>query len=370
MKYMGSKNTMLKNGLGELLLDQCPKSNNFFDLFSGSAAVGRYVGENTNSKVYSCDLQTYSYFLSKAITGRNEALSINQIVDLKKWIRYAKVYQTKFRNQLEYKQTQKFVLENRKLSKQSKSYLVKAYGGHYYSYDQILVIDYLMRNLPQEEIIRDIAMASLIETASYCAASPGHTAQPFQPKGNGLIAIMDAWKRDPIIQIEKLIDIYAKRHAKVIGESFIGDSLTFLEKVSEGDLLFLDPPYSGVHYSRFYHVLESISRRDIAEVSGRGRYPAPEERPKSDYSMRGKSQLSLNTLFETISEKKAKAIITFPNGDCSNGLSGTIVKEIANKHFKVTKELIKGRFSTLGGNNMNRPARHASEELVLLMEPK
>lgn len=371
MKYMGSKNTMLKNGLGGLLKEQCPKSNRFFDLFCGSAAVSRYVGENTNSQVISCDLQTYSYYLSQAIIGRNSALPAIQLETIRQWLSYAKGYQTKYTGEIETKETQKCVFENRKLSKTSSSALVQAYGGFYFSHDQALMFDYLMRNLPREVAVAKVAMAALIESASYCAASPGHTAQPFQPENeNGLTAIMDAWSKDPIENIEKKIQSFSKRFANQIGESIVGDSLSCIDNIEEGDLIFLDPPYSGVHYSRFYHVLESIARLKVTHVSGRGRYPAPEERPKSDYSLKGKSLASTNTLLESISNKKAKAIITFPNGKCSNGLSGMLVKELANKHFKVTRELIKGRFSTMGGNNKNRPARQVSEELVLLLEPK
>ena len=79
---------------------------------------------------------------------------------------------------------------------------------------------------------------------------------------------------------------------------------------------------------------------------------------------------ALDKLLQKISNKKASAIITFPANDCSNGLSGKTVKEIASKYFRVSHEIIKGRFSTMGGNNNNRPARHASEELVLVLEQK
>ena len=83
-----------------------------------------------------------------------------------------------------------------------------------------------------------------------------------------------------------------------------------------------------------------------------------------------KSKLAIDDLLKKISEKKASAILTFPVHEFSNGISGSIVKEIALNYFKVSHEIIKGKFSTMGGNNDSRPARHASEELVLVLKQK
>jgi len=370
MKYMGSKSVMLRNGLGELLLDQAKSSIRFIDLFCGSAAVSWFVGERENIPVISCDLQKYSYFLARSVIGRTSELTSQQMLIAYDWINAGREYYNEKVRSNGFEETEQFVVKNRLISERSLFLMVRAYGGYYFSNSQITTFNYLLSKLPQETCLTDVLMASLIEAASSCAASPGHTAQPFQPKGNGLIAIKEAWVKDPIDIIKGKIEFLNEKFAKVQGEAFIMDSHLLLNDLKEGDLVFLDPPYSGVHYSRFYHVLESLARQKVGHVTGQGRYPEPEQRPRSNYSLKGKSVNSLQDLFAKISEKKAKAIITFPNGTCSNGLSGEIVKNLARLHFKVSKELIKGRFSTLGGNNANRPARQECEELVLLLEPK
>ncbi|QKZ13453.1 hypothetical protein HU175_12735 [Spirosoma sp. KUDC1026] len=81
-----------------------------------------------------------------------------------------------------------------------------------------------------------------------------------------------------------------------------------------------------MHYSRFYHVLESIARNEMVDVSGIGRYPAPEKRPKSEFSMKSKSGKALENIFSIIASRKASAIITFPANAASNGLSGAAVE--------------------------------------------
>ncbi len=45
MKYMGSKRSMLLNGLGELLTEESKDAKRFIDLFSGSGAVATFVAK-------------------------------------------------------------------------------------------------------------------------------------------------------------------------------------------------------------------------------------------------------------------------------------------------------------------------------------
>jgi adenine-specific DNA-methyltransferase len=370
MKYMGSKKSMLKNGLGELLLEEAPKANRIFDPFCGSSSVVWFLAEKTNKQIIAGDLQKFSIDLANSILLRNEPLKSTDILILENWINLSKCFHDTVKIEMEFKKTIKFVNENRKLKSRSAFPITHAYAGYYFSIDQALKIDSLLFFLPEHEPIRSLAIAGLIEAASQCVASPGHTAQPFQPKGNGLVAIIEAWKRDPFFYVEKMLTDLSVRHANKIGLGKTGNAIDLMDSLEEGDLVFLDPPYSGVHYSRFYHVLETISRNSWENVSGRGRYPSSDRRPKSDYSLRGKSHLALSSILQKISLKKATAIVTFPATVCSNGLSGDSVKKIASQHFKVRYETVKGRFSTLGGNNNNRPARQSSSELILVLGQK
>src|SRR5205807_1746758 len=104
------------------------------------------------------------------------------------------------------------------------------------------------------------------------------------------------------------------------------------QDIKKNDLVFIDPPYSGVHYSRFYHVLESIARGTAGEISGVGRYPSAKRRPRSRYSVQTESRDALNNLLETIAMRGAKVILTFPGHKCSNGLSGYSIQKIAEKY--------------------------------------
>jgi adenine-specific DNA-methyltransferase len=370
MKYMGSKRSMLKNGLGDLLIEQCSNANRIFDPFCGSSSVVWFLAEKCNKQIIAGDLQKYSTDLANAVILRDSNLTVEDLQILTDWLNQSKSFHEIVKVDLDFKSTIKCVKENRTVSKKSHYNLASAYGGHYFSLDQALKLDSLLIWMPEIEPLRSVASAALIQTASLCVASPGHTAQPFQPKGNGLGAIMEAWSRNPFSYVEKSINDIANRHAKKIGMAITTDASSLIDTLEKDDIVFLDPPYSEVHYSRFYHVLETISRNKWINVSGTGRYPSGSLRPKSEYSYRSKSENAVDSLFLKISQKKSRAIVTFPEYTSSNGLSGKMVYEMAKKYFKVKKDKISGYFSTMGGNNEHRPPRHISSELILLLNQK
>jgi hypothetical protein len=175
--------------------------------------------------------------------------------------------------------------------------------------------------------------------------------------------------------VEQSLKEICAEHALKVGKARLSDANKTASTLSKTDLVFIDPPYSGVHYSRFYHVLETLARGGCGDVTGVGRYPAAEFRPRSRYSMKTEAALALDELLERLSECQATAILTFPDHDCSNGLSGPSVIEIAAKHFKVDKRSVLSTFSTLGGPRRpieqdGRAARRKAKELILVLRPK
>jgi hypothetical protein len=245
--------------------------------------------------------------------------------------------------------------------------LSKAYGGYYFSIWQAAWLDALRATLPTEGSLRDLALASLIQAASRCAASPGHTAQPFKPNDSAGRFLIEAWRRDLPSIVRNRVDDIAPRHAVREGEAHCMDAMELADRAKPGDLCFLDPPYSGVHYSRFYHVLEGVARGNVGEVSGSGRYPDRSDRPVSDFSMSSTSKRAFDDLLAILARRKVSVIITFPAGSASNGLSGQDVKAIAADHFRIEEEKVSSRFSTLGGDLKHRAARQDADELILTL---
>ena len=381
MKYMGSKQYMLKNGLSDLLSQEVPKSKRFIDPFAGSCAVVRHVALNYSVEIITSDLQLYSEVIAKSITGRTEKIDLEKLN--RDWILKARKSCKNSRHFIPATILERSPVDTVILVKKARVLCRKksgigpiwnAYGGHYFSPSQAIGIDYLMKYLPLEECERSLCLSALIQAASKIASAPGHTAQPLQPKDSGNVnnLIVQAWKRDLFDQVKKELEVINQEHGQKLGSSYTLEANETLKDVREGDLVFLDPPYSGVQYSRFYHVLETIARGECGPVEGVGRYPSLSDRPQSKFSNVGQSEEALNSMMKLLSERGAKVIFTFLEGDCSNGLSGDFVKKVSKKYFNIDEERghVHGFFSTMGGNNRNRPSKIESVELLLLLTPK
>jgi adenine-specific DNA-methyltransferase len=376
VKYMGSKRTMLSNGLGEVLRSRVSKVKRFADLFSGSAAVAWFVAENFSCPVMAADLQSFSVCLAEAVISRDVPLNPQAI-----WEHWSKEAQATAGQADAFQEAERFsqvswgrarrrnVADARDICVESHHPITKAYGGHYFSPKQAILIDALRATLPEDPFQRSAALAALICAASECAAAPGHTAQPFQPTKGAASFLFGAWRQDVLARTKSALEIICPKHAQIPGKATVCGAEELAKQLGRDDLAFLDPPYSGVHYSRFYHVLETIARGDCPAVTGVGRYPDPAERPKSDFSIQSKSKPALDRLLLVLSERKVRTIVTFPKEKTSNGLSGSTVQTVAQKYFKTSRRTVNGRFSTLGGNLSNRKARIPAYEIILQLQP-
>lgn len=371
---MGSKRAMLRNGLGHLIDEQLAQGihTRFVDLFAGSAAVAWHVAQRHEIPVIATDLQLYTRELAQAVLGRTAKISADPI-----W----RQWQTDAQPLVEEISAPVLAGKNKPEVFSARAWaewfpegsLIRAYGGHYYSPLQTAWIEALRATLPRHEPDRSVCLAALIIAASKAAASPGHTAQPFQPTKTANRFIEESWSKSLPVLVKSVLELVCAQHARSKGIAKQADANVFSRTLRRGDLAFVDPPYSGVHYSRFYHVLESIAQGSANDVSGVGRYPPPEQRPKSAYSAVTTSQTAVEGLLRNLASRQVDVIFTFPDHECSNGLSGADVEDIAAAHFSVETRSVHTSFSTLGGGRAgagSRLARQKASELILVLRTK
>ena len=378
VKYMGSKHALLANGLGKLILEESKRASRIVDLFCGGSSVAWFSAENTALPVLAVDLQQYAAVLAGAVVGRTKKL--DPVAVAEEW--FGSVYRVRETSKSWMAAQElgtindsivQFVEASRDLCEQvtGSGPIWRSYGGHYFSPLQAATLDAMLKALPRDEPTRTTCLAAMIACGSHCAASPGHTAQPFQPTPGAARYIAEAWARDPLTVAHRALVQLCSRRANAVGASVVGEAVSIASTLSPTDLVIVDPPYSGVQYSRFYHVLETIATGTELPVNGKGRYPPMTARPQSSFSRPSESREALINLLENLSQAQTTVIFTFPRGESSNGLSGDIVTDVADRFFDIQERLVvAGRFSTLGGNNNNRAARSKSEELVLVMRRK
>lgn len=377
MKYMGSKAAMLRGRLGPLLQERMTERDRFVDLFSGSASVTHFMAQSVAAPVLSVDLQTYSSVLAASVTDRTVAITEQDIAT--GWVK--RVSETLAEDD-QYmtlaeplKRLGRATVERarRKSGAVADSHFItKSYGGFYFSSQQAYALDALIRNLPADGYGRTVGLAALIRTASVCAAAPGHTAQPFQPTARLIPYIRSAWERDVFAECQSRVEQISGQHALVKGATIIGGAESAINEIKSTDLVFCDPPYSAVQYSRFYHALEGIALGGWASVGGAGRAPAIEERRSSDFSMKGKAHLAMTELLTSLRDTGSEVVITFPDVMASNGLSAVGIAELAKKDWQVQVEKVATTHSTMGGSSVEggRGGRRKLEESIILLSPK
>jgi adenine-specific DNA-methyltransferase len=373
MKYMGSKRAMLRNGLGKLIDAEIGHFGRFVDLFTGSGSVAAHVAHKYAVPVAAFDIQAYSVAVTGALISRDRTLYSGPIWD--KWVARATECYQNMRPLQHTVENKNDVLVVREWCASQKFPITQAYGGHYFSLSQALWFDAFRSTVPTNPAESCTAVAALIEAASHCVAAPGHTAQPFQPTPTAWRFLIEAWNRDPVAYISRAFHELCLTKANVPGVATVCDANAAASTLNRDDLVFIDPPYSGVHYSRFYHVLETIAQGECGDVTGVGRYPDSNRRPKSRYSLKGQSKAALQELLSTMSQSGSTGILTFPDHACSNGLSGEQVRMLARDYFVVEDLYVSSVFSTLGGHSLqreadkSRQARQTATEMMLVLRP-
>lgn len=151
------------------------------------------------------------------------------------------------------------------------NYFPDNFGGKYFSKNSAKKIGFIRENIEEnrEKLTKReycILLTSLIYSADKIANTVGHYDAYFKKKH-----ISDTFFMKPIDTIEpkeKEICIFQE------------DTNILVKKIIS-DIVYIDPPYNSRQYSRFYHVLETLTKWDKPKLYGVALKPEPEN--MSDY---------------------------------------------------------------------------------------
>jgi len=200
---------------------------------------------------------------------------------------------------------------------------------------------------------------------AYNAQSTGHYAQ-YRDANN------DATMKDIIIYRNKEIIPYFKKKLdeliKWTGSNKFNHTTTSLDYrecldiLPEGMLIYADPPYAFVHYSRFYHALETLIRYDYPEVLYKGRYRT--DRHQSPFCKRTEVVGAFEIMFQKIKKKNSKLVLSYSNsGMISLEKILNIAHDTLGSEYNVYSKAIDYIHSTMG--RLGDKSRAVKEYLIV-----
>jgi adenine-specific DNA-methyltransferase len=238
-RYIGNKYKLSK-WIFEIIEKESSSFNTFVDLFAGTASLSAVAIKKYNNIIINDFLYSnYAIYNGFFLNEEYDEVKLNKL---------AKKY-----NSLDIKEDNYFSIN---------------FGGKYFSNKSAKLIGYIREDIEKEDLTKKeyyILLSSLIYSIDKIANTVGHYDAYFKKskiEDNFVFKLIKPFK------IEKKVTIFRE------------DANSLAKKI-EADLVYIDPPYNSRQYSRFYHLLETLTKWDKPKLYGTALKPPPEN--ISDY---------------------------------------------------------------------------------------
>ena len=291
-RYTGSKYKLME-WIRELIINNC-EGNTFFDIFAGTGVVTEYMLNDykeyiINDFLYSNEV-IYKGFLLQENYNMDKLLKIVELCN--------KVDKAKLKE----------------------NYVSINFGDKYFNREDAKIIgeirEKLEDNIAKKKINKKeyfILLASLLFSIDKIANTCGH---------------YDAYRKidniDSKFKYELILPKQLKEEQNI--EIYREDSNVLAKRI-KADIAFIDPPYNSRQYSRFYHVLENITKWEKPKLYGTAL--KPKEENMSEYCKTS----APNIFKDLIDNLKVKYIVVTYNNTYNS-------KSSSSKN-KITLEKIK-----------------------------
>lgn len=338
LNYPGSKKRLLEfinNTIYELL----PFGKSVLDIFSGTSSVAYSLKDKY--RVYANDAEVYCHTIGKALLS-NYRINFSLIKE-----EFNKLYldnkKELYRVYPEVKQEVEYIANNDTSElvvfyhnfyniwqpeynpRQSLSnfYLFTTYySNSYFGLEQAIDIDSIrcaIENYKGSDIY-EVLLACLYYAMKECVFSKdGHMAQPLNIDDKPTILLKRRQKNIYENFIKKISDFEScdfvinnyknQAYNKTLDEFILSGIL------DEVDLIYADPPYTDMQYSRYFHLLETVTKYDYPQISKyRGKISTGlyrENRFQSPLSQRKNAKLELEKLIKLCAEKNKTLVFSY-----------------------------------------------------------
>lgn len=425
LNYLGSKLRLL-DFIEDKVLDITPQGTGVCDLFAGSGCVSRKL-----SRLYpivACDIQEYTKVISNALLNKFDVtdkaiedffmlLNSESANNLREaFAPLIELEQNAIKNKnlevltciLEHGSLEVFNIEQnlsflsdqlvvvcKNLKKVGlndvRSLISRYYGGVYFSYKQAVEIDIILEGIQSfvSKENRDLFLAALLSTTSDVVNTVGkHFAQPIKArdsKGNIKITVYNKAVKDKTIDIVTLYREWLLKYKTLAKSDYQhitmrDDYEQCLRALPDNvKTVYADPPYTRDHYSRYYHVLETLTLRDTPKIStvtihgsthvSNGIYR--EDRHQSPFCIKSKALNAFRKMFELTASTGRNLLLSYSPYDETKKTHPRVVTmqqliSLAEEYFDNVKTVSAGSFK----HNKLNSAEHfleASDEAELLI---
>lgn len=229
------------------------------------------------------------------------------------------------------------------------------YADTYFSIEQCIEIDslrYAIDRRPSAE--RRVLLACFLTACSRCVNAPGHTAQYLRASTQtSERRVRSKWDRsvwDAFVAAAEGFKRSGTAEWRRGNRVLCGDAPKILRSLPPRDsaCVYMDPPYTKDHYSRFYHVYEELFLYRFPTVSGIGIYP--DDRFVSRFSVKSLAGAAYRELFAEAARIAPSMVLSFPEHTFLGGTEDVLLPLLSDSHRVISIERVQHVHSTLGGS--------------------
>lgn len=333
IKYMGSKATLLPfiaQSLSQVGLLGRP----IVDLFAGACAISGGFGNST--KIISNDIQEYSATIASSYLHKIQHAGKVDVIPLAKI--FAKEKLASLPEGLTHSDNSTLdefnAVENNNKALLNNEFdfpyhlFTRAYSGTWWSAEQCVWIDSIRQALDSlredgsfSEADFRLGLTCLMHAMAYTSQGTGHYAQYRDAKDESSMKDIAKYRRQSVAdyftrKFSALVDWSARCVVDLQHETTSLDYKDCLSRLGSS-VIYADPPYAFVHYSRFYHAIETIVRYDYPalQLKGgevvKGRYRA--DRHQSPFCISTQVRAAFVDLFDGTKESNSDLLLSYSN---------------------------------------------------------
>lgn len=324
IKYMGAKREILEY-VTESIQNLNVDSEWLCDLFSGTSIISASLKDEYN--IHANDIQQYSAIFSNTyLLNLNRLISPLQIQEIEERVCFLVAEFKERYPQLEFDYTQ--ITNYKELQRLEKAQqelisfdfgigfnlFTKYYSGTYWSFEQCVWIDSI-RAIAEDYIGTPsyyAILSALIFSMSYASQSTGHFAQYRDVTESNMNDIL-------IYRHKNIWNLFSKKFGELISTLNVEtkfeykvtslDYMDCLRAIKKNSIVYADPPYSTVHYSRFYHAIETLVRYDHPIIKYKGRYR--DDRHQSPFDKKKEVKNAFKLLFEGVKNRESHLVLSY-----------------------------------------------------------